>query len=38
MALDVSPEPSAVSFFENARELQARLCELVDSPFVHVKR
>jgi hypothetical protein len=38
MALDVSPEPSAASVFENAGALQARLFELVDSPFVHVKR
>jgi hypothetical protein len=38
MALNVSPEPSASSFFENASALQAKLVELADSPFVSVKR
>ena len=38
IALEVSPEPSAASLFENAAAFQARLEELWESPFVRVRR
>jgi len=38
MALEVSPEPSAVSLLEGVAGLEARLVDLAKSPFVHVRR
>lgn len=38
IAFGVSPEPSAASLFQDTAALQARLVELVNSPFVCVKR
>jgi hypothetical protein len=38
MAMEVSPELPSAALFEGAAALEARLVELVVSPFVHVRR
>jgi hypothetical protein len=38
LALDVVPQPSAFSLFENAEALEARVIEILNSPFVSARR
>src|SRR4051812_17656175 len=38
MAREVNPELPAALLFENAAALQSRLAEIVESPFVRVRR